>query len=88
MRRRWPPETLAPCSPTLGGQAVGQRREPRTEADARESALELRSRGAGPGQREVLRDGAGEQVGVLGTEADGGAQVVLGRIADRDAPQR
>ena len=60
----------------LGLEPLGQRVEPLAEADRGERRGDLGVAGAGAADRDVVAQGGREEVGVLGREADRGADVV------------
>ena len=87
-RRRSPPDSATPSSPTGVSSPSGSVATQRVEPGGPQRGGDLVLAGVGPGQREVGAHGAREQLGPLVRQRAGGAGVVLGEALHVGAGQR
>jgi hypothetical protein len=83
-RWRWPPDSVMPSRPPAC-HSPREQQDVVVDGGQAGRVFDLRARGVGAGQRDVVRNRGGEQEGLLRHPADGGAQrlqlVLVERVA-------
>ena len=70
MRWRWPPESVRPCSPTIGVVAVREPDDELVRLDRACGRLDVGVARVGPCERDVVADRVREEEGVLEHDTD------------------